>query len=102
MTTTTKGSRPSAGDAPSHVCGASDAWDRAGQLRHRCGCGAEWDQHENIARNMLAAHGDSFGKERAAAPARLRDGPAKYSPDHDPQHPKRAEVEAKRALARAI
>lgn len=38
-----------------HACGAVERWDAAAELRHRCrACGAEWDQDENAARNLLA------------------------------------------------
>lgn len=39
-----------------HACGLVRAFPAAEELHHRCsGCGAEWDQDENAARNLLAA-----------------------------------------------
>jgi hypothetical protein len=56
-----------------HACGVSCECDRANQLRHRCSCGAEWDQHENIARNMLAAHEQRVGDLRQSSRVRVCD-----------------------------
>ena len=39
-----------------HACGTLERFDVAQKLRHRCSrCGAEWDQDENAALNLLAA-----------------------------------------------
>lgn len=39
-----------------HACGSLEDWDQAQFLRHKCGqCGAEWDQDQNAARNLLAS-----------------------------------------------
>lgn len=38
-----------------HICGGACEWDHAAHIRHTCEhCGAEWDQDDNAARNILA------------------------------------------------
>ena len=37
-----------------HACHKITLWDKAQDLRHRCECGAEWDQDMNAAINLLA------------------------------------------------
>lgn len=44
------------------MCGATCEWDRAAEIEHTCEhCGAHWDQHHNVARNLLAVHRERFG-----------------------------------------
>lgn len=60
-----------------HVCGKSCDWDRAKSLTHACEyCGVEWDQHYNVARNMLALYRERFGSEEKPASARKARKPA--------------------------
>jgi len=54
-----------------HQCGALCDWDRAKRLTHECEhCGAEWDQHYNVARNMLDLYRERFGDESVSGSAR--------------------------------
>ena len=42
--------------ATCHACHATETWDQAANLIHRCGtCGALWDQDHNAALNLLAS-----------------------------------------------
>jgi hypothetical protein len=54
-----------------HGCGGLCEWDQARHLRHRCEhCGAEWDQDENAARNMLRIWRESRGDAMVSDTAR--------------------------------
>lgn len=54
-----------------HACGSTCEWDRAKHLRHQCErCGAEWDQHHNIAMNMLSHYRERLGGGKSTGPAR--------------------------------
>jgi len=50
-----------------HVCEHVNDFDAAANLSHRCdGCGAEWDQDYNAARNLLLWH-ERQGRSQAVA-----------------------------------
>ena len=63
-----------------HACRKITRWDKSQDLRHRCECGAEWDQDMNAAINLLAmfASGDVMptgSPSEAATGGPPRDGP---------------------------
>ena len=61
-----------------HACGGTCAWDRKAHLAHECEhCGAEWDQHYNVARNMLDLYRERFGDAKKPAVAREVGEPSK-------------------------
>ena len=77
--------------ATCHACHATETWDQAANLIHRCGtCGALWDQDHNAALNLLAS----------GLPAPTKNQPDR--PEISPAAEDRSQTEGKEAVGSMV